>query len=300
MRILVTGVSGMLGHPLARLAVERHEVWGSYASFPVSLPGVRTFAMDLADRGRMAELVGRIRPDAIVHAAALTDVDACEADPGRAKLINAVATENLAALARKLDSRFVYISTDYVFDGERGDYTEADPPRPVNAYGESKLLGEQGAQSGRPEALVIRTSIVGFNTRPKTGQVEYVIQSLKRGVPFGRFSDQFWTPIYTADLSRLIFHLLDRDASGLFHVGGGEKVSRYEFARKVADAFSLPRELIRPTSFGPVPGAARRPRDSSLRGERVERYLGIRLPDVASGLARLKDDFAAHLRTEEA
>lgn len=300
MRVLVTGASGMLGHHLAGLAAEQHDAWGSYGSCPVSIPGAQTFPLDLTDERQVKEQVGGLKPDAIVHSAALTDVDECERDPSRAKLVNTHAAENLAALARQLGARFVYISTDYVFDGGRGDYTEADFPRPINVYGQTKFLGEEAVRRVYPEAMVIRTSIFGFNIRPKTGLVEYIIQSLTRGESIRRFADQFSTPIYTADLSRLVLKLLEREASGLFHVGAREKVSRYAFARKVAEAFSLPQEIIRSVPFQSLPGMAKRPRDSSLCGKKIEAQLGIGLPNVEQGLARFRVDFARYQAKGEA
>jgi len=298
MRILITGVSGMLGHSLMRLAAERHEAWGSYRSFPVSFRRGQTFALELMEQARVRDSLRNLRPQAVVHTAALTDVDLCQQDPLMARQINVEATENLASVAGELGACFVYISTDYVFDGHRGGYAETDTPSPINVYGESKLLGEGAVQSFCSKALVIRTSIFGFNIQPKTGLGEYVIKSLKEGQTIDRFSDQFSTPIYTRDLGRLILALLDRGATGLFHVGGGEKISRYGFATQVAETFSLPAELIRPVPFRPLEGLAGRPRDSSLCGEKVESHLGLKLPKLAEGLRRLKEDIDLYQLTK--
>ncbi len=290
MRLLITGVSGMLGHALIRLASEEHEAWGSYKFHPVSFPQGQTFAMDLVDETQVKERVMSLRPEAIVHAAALTGVDECEKDPLLANRINVQATKSLARMAGELGAGFIYISTDYVFDGSKGDYAETDTPSPISVYGTSKLLGEEAVRASCPRALVIRTSIFGFNIQNKAGAVEYVLKSLRRGEPITRFADQFATPIYTGDLSRLILELLARGSEGVFHVSGGEKVSRYTFALKVADVFSLSREMIRPVPFKHLEGLAKRPRDSSLSGEKVERHLEMQLPKVEEGLGRLRKD----------
>jgi dTDP-4-dehydrorhamnose reductase len=290
MRLLITGASGMLGYDMMRLARSDHEVWGTYRSFPVSVTGVRTLSMDLTDETQVREQLKSMKPEAIIHTAALTDVDQCERDRFSANRINSAATKFLALLAGDLGARLVYISTDYVFDGKRGNYVESDPPRPINVYGETKLLGEEGATSGCPNALIIRTSIIGLSIQPKSGQVKYIMESLRRRESITRFSDQFWTPIYTGDLSRLILELLARKSEGLFHIGGGEKISRYSFAIKVAETLSLPRGLIQPTPFKDLAGLAKRPKDSSLCGEKIEIHLGARLPHVTEGLERLKRD----------
>lgn len=284
----------MLGHSLMRLACADHEVWGSYKTFPVFVPGGKTFAMDLADEAQVKERVASLRPDAIIHAASMTDVEECQRDPLRAKEVNVQATKSLARIAGELGIHFVYISTDYVFDGRKGDYVETNPPSPVNVYGETKLLGEEGVRSSCPRSLVIRTSIFGFNIQPKTGLVEYVMNSLARGEPITRFPDQFSTPIYTRDLGHLILALLDRGATGLFHIGGGERISRYDFAVKVAETFGLSPAMIRPVPFRHLEGLAQRPRDSSLCGDKIESYLKIKLSSAKEGLKRLKQDLAAH------
>lgn len=297
MRLFITGVSGMLGSRLARLATANHQVFGSYGSFPVSMAKVKTFAMKLEDEAQMRELVPDLRPEVIIHTAALTDVDECERNPDRAYRINVKGTENLAMVAAELRTKFVYISTDYVFDGKRGDYVETDSPYPVNVYGRTKLAGEESARLRFPGPLVVRTSIFGSNIQPKTGVVESVVNSLKTGKPMTRFSDQFSTPIYTGDLSRLILRLLEHDSTGLFHAGGGEKVSRYSFALKIAKVFSLPQERLLPAPFKHLEGLAERPRDSSLCGKKIEDHIGIRLPQVEEGLMRLKEDFKFDLES---
>lgn len=294
MRLLITGASGMLGCNLMRAACIDHEVWGSYKTFPVFVPRGKTFAMDLADEAQVKERVGTLKPRAIIHTAALTDVEECERNPLRAKEVNVQATKNLARIAGEMGIYFVYISTDYVFDGRKGDYVETNPPGPVNVYGETKLSGEEEVRSSCPRSLVIRTSIFGFNIQPKTGLVEYVRDSLARGEPITRFSDQFSTPIYTGDLGRLILALLDRGTTGLFHIGGAEKISRYDFAVKVAETFGLPPAMIRPVPFRHLEGLAQRPRDSSLCSEKIESHLKIRLPSAKEGLKKLKQDLAAH------
>lgn len=299
MKLLITGASGMLGYNLMGLACAKHEVWGSYGTFPVAMTGAQTFAMELRDEALLRSHLMGLRPDAIVHTAAFTDVNGCEKDHFMARQINVQTTKILAMLAGELEASFVYISTDYVFDGKKGDYTESDAPCPLNVYGETKLLGEEAVRSYCPNALIIRTSIFGVNIQPKTGLVEYVMTSLARGEPFTRFSDQFSTPIYTADLSRLILALLDQNSTGLFHIGGGEKISRYDFALKVAELFSLPRDMIRSVPFEQLKGLPARPRDSSLYGEKLENFLGVKLPKIAEGLERLKHDQARNQKLKE-
>ncbi len=300
MRIFVTGGSGMLGHTFMRLARGTHDVWGSYLTFPVTIAGCHMLPLDLENTRGIKECMTAARPEAVIHTAALTDVDACEKDPIRADRINGKATRDLARIASELGILFVYISTDYVFDGKKGSYKETDAPCPINAYGMSKLSGEEAVREECPEGLVIRTSIFGYNVQPKTGVAEYVINSLKNGKRLARFTDQFSTPIYTGDLSRVILNLLDRRATGMFHVGGGERISRFDFAVKVARAFALSTELVRPAPFVPLQGLAQRPVDTSLSSDKVEAYLKDCLPEVEEGLAKLSEELRSlHDATRE-
>lgn len=289
MKIVVTGGSGMLGHNLMRLACREHEVWGSYHTHRVDIPGCRLFELDLADALDCAEQLKSIRPDVVVHTAALTDVDECEREGKKASRINVDGTGLLAEATEQVGGRFVYLSTDYVFDGERGDYREEDSPSPVNRYGETKLVGENLARQRCSKALILRTSMYGLKLPPQMGMMETLLETFRGGQTLTRFADQFSTPLYTGQLSEIILRLVQSGALGLLHVGGGQKISRLAFAQELAGVFAL-RATLQPVSFKQIQGLARRPRDSSLAGRRVEERLGIRLPQVRSGLERLKED----------
>jgi dTDP-4-dehydrorhamnose reductase len=289
MKVVVTGGSGMLGHHLVRLACREHEVWGGYHAHRVDIPGCRMFALDLADGLGSKEQLKSIRPDVVIHTAALTDVDECEREREKARRINVDGTGLLAEATEQVGGLFVYISTDYVFDGERGDYREEDSPSPVNRYGETKLLGENLARQRCSKALILRTSIYGLKLPPQIGMMETLLEALRGDQTLTRFADQFFTPLYTGQLSELILRLVHSGALGLLHVGGGEKISRLAFAQELAGVFAL-RATLQPVSFKQIPGLARRPRDSSLAGRFVEERFGIRLPQVRRGLERLKQD----------
>jgi dTDP-4-dehydrorhamnose reductase len=289
MRIVVTGGSGMLGHNLMRLARKQHEVWGSFHNHGVDIPGCRMFALDLADGPRARDQLGSIKPDVVVHTAAMTDVDECERDVDSARRINAEGTGVAAGASEDLGAHFVYISTDYVFDGERGDYSEQDSPAPVNRYGESKLAGEEYVRQRCSKGLILRTTLYGLKMPPRRGMIETFVKALHDRRALTRFADQFFTPVYTGQFSEIILRLVDLGACGLLHVGG-EKISRLAFAQRVADVFA-PGVSIQPVPFKQIEGIARRPRDSSLVSRRVEERYGIGLSQVRGGLERLKEDW---------
>jgi len=292
MKLVVTGGSGMLGHDLLRRACREHQVWGSFHAHPVDMPGSSMFPLDLAKEQDLAAKLAVIKPDAIVHTAALTNVDECERQPEMAKRINGQGTKLMAEIAEELNARFVYISTDYVFDGDSGGYREDDAPNPVNRYGESKLQGEEWVRRCCSQALILRTTMFGFKIPPQKGLMEALVEALSSGRPMTRFADQYFTPLYCGQLSELILRLIDLGAAGLFHVGSANKLSRYEFARQVADLFAPGRSEISPVPFRQIDGLAKRPRDTSLSSDRIQEHFSITLPRADAGLALLCREWA--------
>lgn len=288
MKIVVTGGAGMLGHNLLGLAGRDHEAWGAFHNNPIDIPGCRTFFLDLADGSNCRVQLRSIKPQVVIHTAGLTDVDQCEREPEKAGEINGEATGLLAGVAEELGARLVYISTDYVFDGERGDYNEQDSPSPVSRYGETKVIGEERVRQHCSNWLILRTTIYGLKIPPQRGMVENLIEALRGGRTLLRFADQFFTPVYTGQFSELILRLVDLGATGLFHAGG-EKISRLAFAQSLADVFGL-RATIQPVPFKQIEGLARRPKDSSLVSRCLQERFGVGLPQMTEGLRRLKED----------
>jgi dTDP-4-dehydrorhamnose reductase len=290
-RILVTGGSGMLGHCLLRVAQRRHEVWGSYHTHRVHLPGCSTFSLDITKAAAVRAQLTSIRPDVVIHTAALTDVDECERSPNKARQVNSDGTLIAAKLTEELGARFVYISTDYVFGGGTGDYREEDSAAPVNEYGKTKIAAEAYTRQHCSSALIIRTTMYGLKLPPKIGMMEALVSALQSGKPLARFTDQYFTPVYTGQLSEIILRLIELGVTGLFHVGGPEKISRYEFSRRVAKLFAAGRARIEPVPFRQIEGLAPRPRDTSLRSDLIRQRFGIELPEFCNGLTQLQRDW---------
>ena len=292
MRIVVTGGSGMLGHCLMRLAQRRHEVWGSYHTHPVDIPGCSTFALDVTGDAEVRTRFEEIKPDVVIHTAALTDVDECERSPEKAKWINGEGTKITARVAEAIGAPLVFISSDYVFDGAKGNYDEEDHPNPVNSYGESKLLGEEYARRFSARPLIVRTTMFGLKIPPRIGLMENLVAALRCGKPLTRFTDQYFTPLYTGQLSELILRLVELGVTGLLHIGAPERVSRFEFAQQVAEIFAPGTPEIRPVPFQQIEGLARRPKDTSLISRAIQERWGIEMPKLGAGLQQLKQDWA--------
>lgn len=288
-RILVTGASGLLGSTVAAEAAVESEVLGTYFTSPIDLDGVDCRQVDLTDTTQYGHLE-RFDPDVIVHCAALTDVDRCEREPEQAHTYNVKMTENLVALAGSLNARLVYLSTDAVFDGESGRYTETDETNPVNVYGRTKLAAEQVIQQARADSVIVRTSIYGWNVTSGQSLAEWMLAKLRAGSELPAFEDVYFSPIYTGDLTSCLFELASSDVGGVIHVSGSERCSKLGFARTLTDVFDLDDSLIVPTSVDDVDFNAPRGYDLSLSVDLARQRLDCPIPTVRAGLDRMRHE----------
>lgn len=280
MRVLVTGGTGLLGWWVARKLRERgYKVYATYHVLePSELEDVEWVMMDLSDPGSVREALELARPDAVVHSAAYTDVDGCERDRERAYRVNYLGTRALAWVARRLGTHVVYVSTDYVFDGERGMYREEDTPAPVNYYGFTKLLGEVAVKSIL-EGMGCIVRVSGLYGCSPTGKRNFgigALEALLDGREVRAFHDQYLSPTYVPRLAESIAMLVERGMTGVIHVAG-ERLSRYQFALLLAEELGADRGLVKPVPMSSVRLVARRPRDSSLDTTRAAR-MGLGLP----------------------
>lgn len=260
MKVLVTGACGLLGTELVRV------LGRNPGRFDV-LPFTRAEA-DLTDEKATGAAVARAEPDFVVHAAAWTDVDACEADPQRAFAQNAEATRHVALACRALGLPMLYLSTDYVFDGHKGSpYTEHDPTAPLNVYGASKLAGERQVEELVPRAAIVRSAWLFGLTR--TNFLETILQQGKQGETIRVIAEQVGSPTYAVDLAEKLAELIARRPTGLYHVTNAGAVSRYEVAQWVAAHLSLPREQVLAVDGASLRRRAARPAYSALANERL-------------------------------
>jgi len=288
--ILITGVSGLLGANLL-FAAEGHgyEVTGVYRQHAMHFPAAETVRADLTRPGAASDLLRSRKPEWVIHCAAATDVDWCEDHPKDALKTNVDATRRLAVAARSIGARFVYISTDAVFDGKGGPYGEGDPSRPVNVYGETKAEGERATRAELPQCLIVRTNIYGWSVQEtKPSLAEWVLGQLETGSRVPGFQDVTFTPILVNDFGDILLELLDRGLEGIYHVAGSEALTKYRFAQRVAARFGYPEDAVLPATLGGSKLRAPRPRSTPLRTDLVRKVLGRDLPDVSMGLMRFK------------
>ncbi len=300
--ILVTGASGLLGANLTIAARTRElDVVAAYGTHPVHFEGIEAIPVDLTSPKAIETTLEAVRPDWIIHCAAATDVDWCEAHPDEARRINAEVPRNLAKAARLRKAKFLHMSTDAVFDGRGGSYDETDAPAPVNVYGATKWEGERAVREILPTSLVVRTNLYGWNLLPKQSLAEWILDLLESGTPVPGFDDVVFTPILADDLAGLLLDMVNRSQEGLYHVAGSEALSKCEFARRLARVFGYNPGLVRPVPLADSHLQAPRPRNTTLRTDKAARALGRVLPTAEEGLRRFKLDrdsgYLARLRS---
>jgi dTDP-4-dehydrorhamnose reductase len=287
--LLVTGASGLLGASLVSFARDLGlNVIALCHRHKITITNVPVYSVDLTDRTATRDVIANLRPASIVHCAAATNVDWCEGHPKETQAVNVQATSFVAEIASELRSRVLYISTDSVFDGKRGNYSEAARPAPLNVYARSKLCGELEVLRRHPAALVARVSIYGWNVQNKQSLAEWVLRQLAAGKEIGGFTDVHFSPMLVNDLAEVLLSMLDRRLSGLYHVVGSERISKYEFARRVAMASGFEPERVLPARVVDASLRAARPLDVSLNTGKVSVALGRAMPDVDSGLRRFR------------
>ena len=295
MRILVTGSGGLLGSKLVPLLVERgHEVVAVYRNHPPPKVGgnkLKPVQLDVQDWVRLEDLILKTRPQVIIHAAAYTNVDGCEKDREHAWRVNVGATRSIVRIARVVNAHLVYVSTDYVFDGERGMYREDDTPFPINYYGLTKLIGEELVRASDLLYTVVRPSAIYGVGGSKKSFAEYVAERLSQGEEVKALEDQYVSPTLNALLAQALAEIVELKPLGILHIAG-PRMNRYEFARRIAETLDLPAELIKPARISEMKTwIARRPRDSSLDTSKAQQLLETQFHDLGKALNLFKEDW---------
>ena len=244
--------------------------------------------IDVRDKNVLKETIMKSQPEVIINLAAMTNVDKCESDKQMCWEVNVTLVESLARLARIVDARMVHVSTDYVFDGQKGPYAEAAVPNPIGYYGKSKLAGENACIVGSMQAAVVRTNVVygPFVERPDF--VRWVLDALESRTPIRVVNDQCSNPTYVDDISESILRIIQKRRSGIYHVGGADYCSRYEFALRIAEFFRADPSNISPVTTAELKQPARRPLKCGLITLKAEADLGMKMRGIESGLSTIR------------
>jgi dTDP-4-dehydrorhamnose reductase len=285
MKTLIIGASGLVGSHLWQACQSRGwEVAGTYHQF--EQPGL--IHLRLTDGDEVGSLIQKTRPNVVFLPAFRSNVDYCEQNPEETHQINVVGSLNVAKAARDVGAKFIFYSSDYVFNGKAGPYRETDEPEPICVYGRQKLEVEQQIAELLEDYLILRITVVYGHEAQGKNFVVRLINNLKNGQAMKVPQDQIGSPTLVDDIAEASCRLVEVGARGIFHVAGPDVMSRYEFALKVGEVFGLPTESIVPVLTPDLGQPAQRPLEAGMVCDQVMQTLNWNLRGVADGLTYLK------------
>jgi dTDP-4-dehydrorhamnose reductase len=284
-KLLVTGASGLLGSKIVEIAKNDYTVIPLHKTKPLHSNSLK---LDITSTAEVLNLFHKLKPYAVIHAASETNVDKCETQKEHAWKINVEGTRNVAA-ACKAGAKLIYISTDYVFDGKKGNYTEDDTPNPINYYAVTKLEGEKQVVQNCRNFAILRTSVL-YGWHPlKQNFATWVITQLEQNKEITVVEDHYNTPTLADNLAEMAIEAIQKDLQGVYHACGSERISRYEFARQIAKAFGLNQNPIKPIKMEQLTAwIAKRPKDSSLNIDKIRNQLKTKPLNITEGLERMR------------
>lgn len=282
-RLFVTGGSGLLGSKFNTIAGGKYEVISTYNRNPTG----DSVSLDITDEEDVLNKIRAVNPDLVVHSAALTNVDYCEDHQEAAYEVNARGTLNMVKACEEMDAKLIYVSTDFVFDGEKGLYHEDDETNPLGYYALTKLQGEEFVQNSNLNYAIARVSVLyGWHTN--FNFVMWVIDELKNGNEINIVTDEYNSPTYADNAAEAMIKIFEENKEGIYHTAGDERVSRFDFARNIAQVFELDESLINPIKSKELIRKAKRPMDSSLSVEKLKSDLNMKMLNTLEGLREMK------------
>jgi dTDP-4-dehydrorhamnose reductase len=297
-RILICGANGLLGQRLTMLlsAQTEYEVLSTshHRTFVFNHQLFDYTQLDITKKSDVKSLLSSFHPTVIINAAGATNVDWCEQHRDEAWKVNVVGVENLIEAARRVGAHLIHISTDYVFDGKRGPYSEEDTPSPLSYYGKSKLASENSLRIANIPYTIIRTIVLyGNGVGVKENFPLWVLKNLRSHATIRCADDQISNPTHINDLTYAVIKAYELNRNGVYHVCGAERISRYDFAVKTAEVFGLDSGLIQKVQTSDLHQIAQRPLVTGFITLKAETELGLKPMDTTQGLTLLKRELQA-------
>jgi dTDP-4-dehydrorhamnose reductase len=287
MKLLITGMNGFVAGSIIAHARKNWEIHGVDITEPFGLPGdVHSYKVDLLDSNLVSELFNQVKPDAVIHTAAIANIDVCENNKELAWKVNVGITENIAKLCKESGAKMIVCSTDSVFDGINGNYTETDQPNAVNYYAKTKVAAENIVLSSSEKNIVARLALVmGLPVLGKGNSfLADTIEKLGKGEPVKFPGNEIRTPIDVVTLGSALAELAGCNYGGIVHLSGNTRINRYEMAIQIAEKLGYPKSLIEPTDSNAMPGRAPRPNDASMDNSLAKKILQTPMRSLAEGL----------------
>ena len=289
-KILISGGSGFIDGHLIEIAKKKYKVFSTYHTNFIKGQSIETIQLDLSQQQDIKSLLDNTKPDIIIHTTAVSKPDFCEKNRNLAKLINVDATERLAYWAKENGTRFIFTSSDMVFDGKKGSYAEDDKVIPTSYYAETKVLCEQKITELHFNSVIVRVAwTYGFGITRNDAFFEKMVSAIKNNEPIRLFVDQFRTPIFVNNLAEAILELAENDYTGIINLSGGQRISRWDFGLLTCKILALSINNLKPGSMFNFPGAASRPQDISMKNDLAKKFLNVKFLNCTEGLLQLKE-----------
>jgi len=282
MKILVLGASGLVGDAFVH-SENSYEIIATYSNNKIQNDSFSSFKINLPqDWLKFKKLILKEKPEVVLNTMAYSNVDFCENNKEEVYELHVGITEKIVRLCTQINAKMIFLSTDYVFDGKIGNYTEEDKPNPVNFYGKTKEEAEKIVLKNSKN-LVIRTSLI-YGSSDKVRFLKFVVNSLKDGKEIDAYDDIFNSATLVDELVNAILRSIEEDVNGIFHVVGSSCVSRYEFAKMIAKVFDLNESLIKSTSIKNFELDATRPIKPCLDNSKASKILGMNFSTIEEGI----------------
>ncbi|NQU17435.1 MAG: SDR family oxidoreductase [Candidatus Saganbacteria bacterium] len=286
MKILVVGASGFIGNILYDSLSRNHETIGTFCQHPS--PGL--IHLDITSEIEVGEIFDKYKPSVVFQPAALGNANLCEENRDRCFRVNFLGTKNLVGAAKKINSKFVYFSSDYIFDGKNGPYGEGDRPNPICNYGEAKLASERLIQEQLQRFLIIRTTVVYGWERAGKNFVVNLINNLSNNKTLKVPYDQIGSPTYAPNLVEVVEELVLLKKVGIYNVVGEDLMDRYAFSQFTAEVFGLDKQLLLPVSTTELKQPCPRPLRAGMKIDKVKNEIKTRLVGVREGLKLMRKE----------
>jgi perosamine synthetase len=289
-KILITGVSGMLGSNLAYYFKNNYDVLGLYNTHPVNISGILTKQSDISSGNSCRSIIQDYCPEIIIHCASLTNIDYCEENKNIAEQVNVNGTKAIVDSIKDKEIKLIYISSDSVYGGDKGNYQETDPIEPRNYYGLSKYNGELEVLK-KEGSLILRTNIFGWNIQNKHSIAEWIINELENNRKIEGFTDVYFSSIYTMDIAKVIEVVIQEKINGIFNCASTTHISKFDFILHIAEFFNLYKNLVKPISIDNFTFKAERGKNLSLNVKKLQDALNYKLPSITQSIASFHNDF---------
>lgn len=293
MKVLITGANGLLGQHLVKILLQKnYQVFATGRGaerLSVTNDHYSYHEMDIADARAVGSVMNDIKPNVVIHAAAMTQVDDCELNSRQCERINVTGTAYVLEEAEQYANHFIYISTDFVFDGEKGNYEEEDDLKPISFYGFTKMQAESIVQTGDIPWSIVRTCLVYGNVLQGTRSniISWVRESLQQGKNIKVVADQFRTPTYVEDLAKGIALIVEKKAEGIFHLSGKDILSPYDIAMQTAEFLNLDKNYIEKVDASTFKQPGKRPPKTGFVIEKARKELGYEPISFEEGLRKI-------------